>query len=151
MNEFIVWDKKSKQFRCPKVFVFDTNSKHDINKEHKLNLVQCWGEPFYGYMDEESNPDVWIKREGKQYEVFSFIGLKDINGKNIYANSSIVEFTASGSHGYTQIKGYFHFLKEDLKYIIKTFTHGSFDFNKKLYKNFKVIDSIQENKLGLIK
>ena len=123
MSEFIIWSNELKQF-----------SESLTLKEMLKDICETW--------------DVY---EVEECDYFEYIGLKDIDDNKIYADSSIVEFTASGSHGYTQIKGYFHFSKEDLKYIIRTFTHGSFDFNKQLYKNFKIIDTIQENKLGLIK
>lgn len=123
MSEFIIWSNELKQF-----------SESLTLKEMLKDICETW--------------DIY---EVEECDYFEYIGIDDITDRKIYADSSIVEFTASGSHGYSQIKGYFHFSKIHLKYIIRTFTHGSFDFNKQLYKNFKIIDTIQENKLGLIK
>jgi hypothetical protein len=131
MKECVFWDSEDSKF---------------INWE-EVSFTKDKGDDFVILIKEIDH----IYSSARLYDSFDYIGLNDINNNKIYADSSIVEFTASGSHGYTQLKGYFHFLKEDLKYIIKTFTHGSFDFNKQLYKNFKIIDTIQENKLGLIK
>lgn len=101
------------------------------------------------------------------------IGLKDINGKNIYADSSIVEFqlkddvifadfTGAKPTIWNEIKmiGYFVFDNEDLRYEIdivdweKNKTKSNFiclHYNLATMSQFKIIDTIQENKLGLIK
>ena len=79
------------------------------------------------------------------------IGLKDINGKSIYADSSIVEFKNIGSN-YT---GYFTFDLVKLCYKIIVLDIKSvrkeFIFNSNNIENIKIIDTIQQNKLGLIK
>ena len=64
MNEFIVWNKDSK--------VFIRGNDFKIN--HKGNLVDFMG----------------LKANSKKH--FNYIGKTDINGKKIYADSSIVEF-----------------------------------------------------------
>ena len=78
-------------------------------------------------------------------------GLKDINGKSIYADSSIVEFKNIGSN-YT---GYFTFDLVKLCYKIIVLDIKSvrkeFIFNSNNIENIKIIDTIQQNKLGLIK
>ena len=79
------------------------------------------------------------------------IGLKDINEKSIYADCSIVEFKNIGSN-YT---GYFTFDLVKLCYKIIVLDIKSvrkeFIFNSNNIENIKIIDTIQQNKLGLIK
>ena len=78
-------------------------------------------------------------------------GLKDINGKNVYADSSIVEFKNIGSN----YNGYFTFdiVKLCYKVIVLDIksVRKEFIFNSNNIENIKIIDTIQENKLGLIK
>ena len=76
------------------------------------------------------------------------IGLKDINGKSIYADSSIVEF----EHKDKKLQGFFRYSKMRLSYVIEDLYN---DMGEMVYdgsqNNFKTIDTIQENKLGLMK
>lgn len=142
MNEFIIWDERYRVFR--KLLKID----------FELGLYFCIDTvvPF---------------EKGK---LVKNIGLKDINGKSIYADCSIVEF----EHKYTQrckkengiytlenfhtqkteiLQGYFVWNNDELKYEINILNHDFFiclDFINSM-KNFKIIDTIQENKLGLIK
>ena len=98
------------------------------------------------------------------------IGLKDINGKSIYADCSIVEFehkyrtrtrTFNGflnSQSFAKeqcelLQGFFTWNSDKLRYEIDILNHDFFiclDFVSTM-KNFKIIDTIQENRLGLIK
>ena len=82
------------------------------------------------------------------------IGLKDINGKSIYANSSIVEWCHPQGNIYN---GYFKWNQKELCYEVITIDSND-NYNgiklKFFYlqmNNLKIIDTIQENKLGLIK
>lgn len=83
------------------------------------------------------------------------IGLKDINGKSIYADSSIVEFDYKYLSGLVEkCIGCFIYDKKQLLYTIKlvgTPSENCIDYLKSSMSNFKIIDTIQENKLGLIK
>lgn len=89
------------------------------------------------------------------YEDFNYyesIGLKDINGKSIYADSSIVEF--NNSQLWNKYNGIFFYNKERLCYQIRIIdgTRNSEIIPYDRYcSDFKIIDTIQENKLGLIK
>jgi len=89
------------------------------------------------------------------------VGIKDINNKKIYADSSIVEFdyfdlNLKGEEcNKNTYKGYFSWHIDTLSYFIH-YDCGNEIFNQVQYcpskfKNFKIIDTIQENKLGLIK
>lgn len=79
------------------------------------------------------------------------IGLKDINGKSIYADSSIVEFDYKYLSGLVEkCIGCFIYDKEELLYTIKlvgTPSENCIDYLKSSMSNFKIIDTIQENKL----
>lgn len=79
-------------------------------------------------------------------DICKFIGINDIDGKKIYADSSIFEFeTEIGKR-----KGYFTFCEKTLRYHIFDLALKAFVGYSLLYKNFKIIDTIQENKLGLV-
>lgn len=86
-------------------------------------------------------------------KAFRDIGLKDINGKSIYADSSIIEFF---DHKQDYFKGYFTFNIKKLAYEIIIFGLNEdfidiITYCKDDITNLKIIDTIQENKLGLIK
>ena len=126
MNEFIVWDEDSE------IFIDET----------KCILVD--GTLFRNEKD-------FANKISDDLSMFFSIGLKDINGKSIYADSSIVEFKNIGSN-YT---GYFTFDLVKLCYKIIVLDIKSvrkeFIFNSNNIENIKIIDTIQQNKLGLIK
>lgn len=146
MNGFIVWDKIAKHFA------------DDICLDAEL-------------LQDGISYSLEVKEE--LFELFYPVGLKDINGKNIYADSSIVEFqlkddvifadfTGAKPTIWNEIKmiGYFVFNNEDLRYEIdivdleKNKTKSNFVclyYNIATMSQFKIIDTIQENKLGLIK
>lgn len=153
MNEFIVW------------------YSNDINKDKfskEFTLQELISQDHYDYI---SDSPLLVN-----YKVDSInrgIGLKDTNGKSIYADSSIVEFqlkddvifadfTGAKPTIWNEIKmiGYFVFNNEDLRYEIdivdweKNKTKSNFiclHYNLETMSQFKIIDTIQENKLGLIK
>ncbi len=93
-----------------------------------------------------------------------FIGKTDIEGNKIYADSSIVEFEDKSlvwekeySKQVTRKhKGFFKYSREKLAYMVCVFDEDlrvvewCFYYEKELF-NIKIIDTIQENKLGLIK
>ena len=82
------------------------------------------------------------------------IGLKDINGKSIYADSSIVEWHHSQDNIYN---GYFKWNQKELCYEViiidsdDNYNGIELKFFYLRMNNLKIIDTIQENKLGLIK
>ena len=101
-----------------------------------------------------------ISKECRLFESFDDTELKDINGKSIYANSSIFEFdylVDIENEIFQKRIGVFYFEKTFLAYHISFLTGtnrkgGNADkYNAFGMKNFKIIDTIQENKLGLIK
>lgn len=133
MNEFIVWDKLKKCFAddvCCDVRLLKNDISYSLEIRDEL------------------------------FELFYNIGLKDINGKNIYADSSIFEFdylVDIENEIFQKRIGIFYFEKTFLAYHI-SFLNGmnrkggnADNYNAFGMKNFKIIDTIQENKLGLIK
>lgn len=84
--------------------------------------------------------------EGRAFDSFDFIGITDINDEKIYANCSIVEY---GAQKWKVIYNVFQ-----LRYELECISNINFS-NMVLsgaYKGqLKIIDTIQENKLGLIK
>ena len=130
MNEFIVWDEEDKCFIDN--FVFD-----------------------------EYLPLNELLKGDEIFKLFPYIGKKDINGKKIYADSSIVEFMltresqiGSMSNEFkTKKRGFISFNVEKSSCEIKTL--GDFkdiyNFIENEICDLKIIDTIQQNKLGLIK
>lgn len=85
-------------------------------------------------------------------KAFKDTELKDINGKSIYADSSIVEF--KNSQLWNKYNGIFFYNKERLCYqirIIDGVRNSEIIPYDRYSSDFKIIDTIQENKLGLIK
>lgn len=132
MEKFIVWDSYDKKFKEPQIEVWDT-SLININD----------------YLETEN--------------VFKSIGKQDINGQEIYADCSIVEFDIVLRTCTLPIKGYFFFDRRLLSYNIKVLEDSGDDGKKygsriipystylNEIKDIKIIDTIPENKLGLIK
>lgn len=136
MNEFIIWDKKAQEFP----------DNICLNAELSQDGISYSAE---------------VKEE--LFELFYPIGLKDINGKSIYADSSIVEFTNDNNK--KQYQGYFKYDLYHQRMFFwflccvrdnKSFGYLGEGLDRVEYlpcamTNFKIIDTIQENKLGLIK
>lgn len=78
------------------------------------------------------------------------IGLKDINGKSIYADSSIVKIEYLTKQ-WNKATGYFKYISSELGYCFQIGKTISIPIHKLIFKNIEIIDTIQENKLGLIK
>lgn len=128
MDEYIIWSDELKQF-----------GDNITLKELLKDVCETW--------------DVYEVEEGKY---FRNIGLKDINGKSIYADSSIVEFCYMlPNTNTTTAYGYFSYNNFYLCYMFHFFILGDniqrISREIHLGKQFKIIDTIQENKLGLIK
>ena len=123
MNKFIVWDKTLKCFHL----------------DGRVKLENGTLKPI-----------------GEDYTIHNNIGLKDINGKSIYADCSIVEFIAKRL-GKANIKiiGIFKYCNVSLRYnielLISIGDYNLFAFDNINMSQFEIIDTIQENKLGLIK
>jgi hypothetical protein len=127
MNEFIVWDEDLERFQNEDGLLLNEN----------LKVCNSMGELL----------------EEKIYKPLFGIGLTDIDGKKIYADCSIVEFEFGTGGEYHKMTGYFSYNNQTLRYEIK-------DVNKReaiylwtgyIEKEIKIIDTVQENKLGLIK
>ena len=129
-SRFIVWNEESKFFHEDDLLFYEDGS---------VGIYNTW----------DDNDRIDAKN------VFQGIGIKDINNKSIYADSSIVEF-----EHYTQTYIVtFHFDLSELKYFTKvlaTSDKGVVIGYEREYSvinecDFKIIDTLQENKLGLIK
>ena len=93
-----------------------------------------------------------------------YIGKKDINDKKIYSDCSIVEFEypkyevgTTVQDGHNKHVGYFKFNENTLSYMIYMQNKDGSEYRWHFadifsdIKNIKIIDTIQKNKLGLIK
>lgn len=134
MNKFVVWDKKNKRFLDGDEFAIDDNGK-----------VYNW------------DSDSYLKPFKQNMELLNYIGKNDINNNKIYADCSIVEFGFIG-FGESKIVTYQGFAKwnsDKYRYDIEVISHSDrfvFDLGKCIDRisNLKIIDTMQENKLGLI-
>lgn len=128
MNEFIAWNNGTNGFRPMVDGAFISGGK--IN-------------PCYNH------------------EIFAYIGKTDIEGNKIYAESSIVQVKITYDYGETFdiLKGWFRWNSEGLNYeLIVPVNHNNnlnprekYNYSKLHYKmcGLKIIDTLQENKLGL--
>lgn len=137
MNEFIVWDEND-------------------------NLVG------YEFLSEKGRWTFILENEGierignicpsfdKKLFKLPYIHKTDINGKKIYAQSSIVEFYFQAGIDIDDdicVIGYFSYNNESLRYEIKDLNTNEAIYLWTGYSEtvLSIIDTIQENKLGLIK
>jgi hypothetical protein len=136
MNEFIVW------------------YSNDINEDkfsQEFTLDQLIGQDHLDYISDSK-----FLVNYKVDSINDGIGLKDINGKSIYADSSIVEFDKCSQDGHSEkLKG---FIRESSPMLFQIVILDNHIWNvlywhefRHSIKNIKIIDTIQENKLGLIK
>ena len=134
MNEVIVWDEEKKEFSESKIVDGWLLHKRAFNQESKIKM-------------------------------FPYIGKTDIDGKKIYADSSIVEFEVIErcccdilevhcECDFNKRIGYFNYNEDRLCFELKSKENDCFDsvfaFYRDRIKNLKIIDTLQENKLGLI-
>jgi len=130
MKGFIVWDANDKCFYDGGMIGINV---FKLNQDGTLSYYDgC-------YDDDYAN---------KFYTPFENIGLKDINKKSIYADSSVVEMYMGldsfiGYYTYNKNKAHYEFI------IIDGCDNDS--FGNIIGSSLKIIDTIQENKLGLVK
>lgn len=76
----------------------------------------------------------------------------DINNKDIYADSSIIEFRCDiWGNSISPNVGHFEFNSNTLRYVIVSLCGRRIPYDMEYIHGLKIIDTIQENKLGLIK
>jgi len=132
--EFIVWDDTRKRF------VERGDVIYSFYGETRLTAIP--NEMEYTDKDIEFN----------KFNIFSYIGKTDINNKEIYADCSILEFTYFSSSGWVDEVGYFKWDDENLRYEVHLeYEKETVPFNPLYFDAMEVVDTIQENKLGLIK
>lgn len=136
MEKFIVWDNKEKEF------IVDKHEQYALTSNGTL--------VYDNYSFEKCN------NNNERFKAFRSILKQDINGQEIYADCSIVEFELDKTFGEISKlqKGYFSYNNDYLCYDWVDLTNNrkvrlGLHFNQ--LKNIKIIDTIQENKLGLIK
>ena len=131
MNEFIAWDNEDNKFIFWKDMVF-TKDKND---------------DFIIIMKEIDE----ILSEGRNFKTFNYIGLKDIDNKKIYADSSICRINYFSSSDWISDYCYFSFDDENLRYTVHLINEREIvDYEASYFDCIEIIDTIQENKLGLI-
>lgn len=136
MNEFIVWDKDN--------YYGEDNVFHEL--ERFLDDGLCVAiEKDNGLVIIDYDVQDYCQPKVLNIETFNYIGLKDINDKKIYADCSIVEY---GVQKWKVIYNVFQ-----MCYELECISNKNFA-NMRLTGAYmgelKIIDTIQENKLGLI-
>ena len=136
MKEFIVWY---------------SNGTDKFNKEFTLD-------DLISQLHYDEICDSPLLKDYKVIEICQSVGLEDISNNKIYADCSIVEFELIINPVCRTVvlnrKGVFKYDKDLCAYIIEWIDEDRiliFSTSFKHIKNIKIIDTIQENKLGLIK
>jgi len=152
MNDFIVWDKENNIF-------FDRESNFDKIYSKTEDEMYCPEEMYTNWFYYIFGFDI-LRDSSDRLTSHDYIGKSDINNKKIYADSSIIEFEIfiinpddTTSVIYT-LNGFFTYNDIELRYEIDILDNNSFvclNYNIENQRNFKIIDTLQENKLGLIK
>ena len=120
-----------------------------------MNEFIFWNKHYEKFFDDLTISGINVNEaleENEDWIALPYIQKDDINNNKIYADCSIVEFEWKIS-GLKKV-GYFYYSNEYLCYMIKWVSEYTSDvlfYDKYTMKNFKIIDTIQENKLGLIK
>ena len=140
MNNFIVWDKEYKEFY---------NKDTDFFKLQKGRTELYSMNEQYPYSDISMAFTIFDLIEDDDFEVLEDIGIKDINDNNIYADCSIVTARVNDEN----IQEYkIIFSKNRMAYVLKILNSVDiFTFLNNKIEILEVIDTVQENKLGLIK
>lgn len=150
MKEFIVWDDIDKKFYDNETNFYENDSENKcilLNGKVLIFVDEKYdSNVFYPYKEKDKLIPLWATE------------LKDINHKKIYADCSIVEFDYFvGFWEYKKAIGVFFWDNERLKYRLNIIENNNaygkviWNFEPRENKNFKIIDTIQQNKLGLIK
>ena len=138
MNEFIVWDKEKHIF-VPQgeiIFSFYGDNKIVVTP----NCIESMGDTCHDNYNEN------------RFNIFNHIGLKDINNKKIYADSSICRVNYFSSSDWISDYCYFSFDDENLRYTVHLINEREIvDYESSCFDCIEIVDTIQENKLGLIK
>lgn len=138
MNEFIVWDKEKHIF-VPQgeiIFSFYGDNKIVVTP----NCIEYIGDTCHDNYNEN------------RFNIFNHIGLKDINNKKIYANSSICRVNYFSSSDWISDYCYFSFDDENLRYTVHLINEREIvDYEGSHFDCIEIVDTIQENKLRLIK
>lgn len=133
MNEFIVWDKKRKEWLH--------DEKHSI---HLFGETIIMGELL------RRKDDSHVRLEDlNDIEAFNYIGKTDIEGNKIYADCSIVSFEWVNSEKEIHYDlGYFRWNKDYLSYFI---WDGVQEWSIRDILSLEVKGTLQEDKLLLKK
>lgn len=119
-----------------------------IDQDQTYNACGWWETSFGVNFGKERLKELlgYIELEKKD------IGLKDINGKSIYIDSSICKVNYFSSSDWISDYCYFSFDTENLRYIVHLINEKEIvDYESSYFDCFEIIDTIQKNKLGLIK
>lgn len=148
MEDFIIWDSKYKLFLDENFL--DTLQENGIEYEYD-NLY--YGDEYYPICVMDFiigvDGDIYKDRISKLF----YVGLKDINNNKIYADCSILRVNYFHSLGdWISGIGYFSFDEETLRYCFTLINEKEIvAYDPSYFDSLEIIDTIQENKLGLIK
>lgn len=138
MNEFIVWDNKRKQFMGDGEVIISNYGENKI--QACPNSMEYINDSTHNYY------------EDSRWTFHQYISLKDINNNKIYADCSICKVNYFSSSDWISDYCYFSFDTENLRYTVCLINEKEIvDFEASYFDCFEIIDTIQENKLRLIK
>lgn len=108
----------------------------------------------------QPNGKLWRLESGEHidcsntHSIHYYINKNDINGEKIYENSSIISFSYWMGTRHVELNGYFVYDSEKLLYKIELLNkdklYNCVEFSISSMIDIEIIDTIQENKLGLV-
>lgn len=92
-------------------------------------------------------------KSNEDFIILEYTGLQDMNNKKIYADSSICRVNYFGNHlDLINAYCYFYFDTENLRYTVRFINERQIvDYESSSFDSIEIVDTLQENKLGLIK
>ena len=133
----------------------DINAIAYIEKENRFFIPEVISNINNVMYAKEKNG--WDKKVGKEVKLYDKVNISTLGVKdNFYVDSTIFEFKHLVNRIKIPLVGYFKWDKNEGRYIIivlmnpDTTTYNYIYYDSEKFSDFKIIDTVQENKKGLV-